>query len=88
MIMNRKWYKNINGEWVEAPQQVETENGVMYNYNSDANEKMLREDGYLPDGEVTVTASAPSPTLEQRVKAVEDVTAEVITILNDKGIAP
>ena len=30
---------------------------------------------------------APQPTLEQRVEAVEDVTAEVITILNDKGIA-
>ena len=86
--MNRKWYKNINGEWIEAPQQVETEKGVMYNYNCDANEKMLRADGYLPDGEVTVTASEPQPTLEQRVKAVEDVTTEVITILNDKGIAP
>lgn len=31
---------------------------------------------------------APQPTLEQRVEAVEEVTAEVITILNDKGIAP
>ena len=28
------------------------------------------------------------PSLEQRVEAVEEVTAEVITILNDKGIAP
>jgi thymidylate synthase len=28
------------------------------------------------------------PTLEQRVTNIEQVTAEVITILNDKGIAP
>ncbi len=31
---------------------------------------------------------APQPTLEQRVEAVEEITTEVITILNDKGIAP
>ena len=31
---------------------------------------------------------APQPTLEQRVEAVEEVTTELITILNDKGIAP
>ena len=31
---------------------------------------------------------APLPTLEQRVEAVEEITTEVITILNDKGIAP
>lgn len=29
----------------------------------------------------------PTPTLEQRVSDIEQVTAEVITILNDKGIA-
>lgn len=29
-----------------------------------------------------------TPTLEERVSAVEDVTEEMITILNDKGIAP
>lgn len=28
------------------------------------------------------------PTLEERVSDIEQVTAEVITILNDKGIAP
>ena len=38
IIMNRKWYKKIDGEWVEAPQQVKTENGVMYNYNCSSNE--------------------------------------------------
>ena len=50
--MNRKWYKKIDGEWVEAPQQVKTENGVMYNYNCSSNEVMLREDGYLPENEI------------------------------------
>ena len=35
-----------------------------------------------------IEPTEPQPTLEQRVKAVEDVTTEVITILNDKGIAP
>ena len=50
--MNRKWYKKIDGEWVEAPQQVKTENGVMYNYNCSSNEVMLREDGYHPENEI------------------------------------
>ena len=31
---------------------------------------------------------APQPTLEQRVEAVEEVTDEVITALNEKGIVP
>ena len=31
---------------------------------------------------------APQPALEQRVEAVEEITTEVITILNNKGIAP
>lgn len=30
----------------------------------------------------------PQPTLEERVADIEQVTEEVITILNDKGIAP
>lgn len=30
----------------------------------------------------------PQPTLEQRVVDIEQVQTEVITILNDKGIAP
>ena len=30
----------------------------------------------------------PTPTLEQRVADIEHVTEEVITALNDKGIAP
>lgn len=52
--MERKWYKQINGEWVEAPQQIETENGTLYNYNSDSNEEMLRRDGYVPENEMEV----------------------------------
>lgn len=51
--MERKWYKLVNGEWIEAPQQIETENGTMYNYNCDSNEEMLRHDGYLPEDEIT-----------------------------------
>ena len=50
--MERKWYKMIDGEWIEAPQSIETENGVMYNYNCDANEEMLRRDGYIPENEI------------------------------------
>ena len=50
--MNRKWYKKINEELVEAPQNIETEKGTMYNYNCDANEDMLRKDGYLPENEL------------------------------------
>jgi hypothetical protein len=50
--MERKWYKKINGEWIEAPQQVETENGTMFNFNCESNEKMLRELGYLPENEL------------------------------------
>ena len=52
--MERKWYKQINGEWVEAPQQIERENGTLYNYNSDSNEEMLRRDGYVPENEMEV----------------------------------
>lgn len=51
--MKRKWYKLVNGEWVEAPQQIETSNDTMYNYNCDSNEEMLRHDGYLPEDEIT-----------------------------------
>ena len=31
---------------------------------------------------------APQPTLEQRVESVEEITTEVITALNEKGIVP
>ena len=55
----------------------------MYNYNSDANEKMLRADGYLPDGEVTVTASAPSTHVgAESGSGGRGYHLEVITILN------
>ena len=40
--MERKYYK----DGVEAPQQKETENGIIYNYNSEANHDMLIADGY------------------------------------------
>lgn len=35
-----------------------------------------------------IEPTEPQPTLEQRVTDIEQVTTEVITILNDKGIAP
>lgn len=47
--MERNWYKLIDGVWTIAPQQKVLEDGIMYNYNCDANEAMLREDGYLPE---------------------------------------
>ena len=50
--MERKWYKQINGEWVEAPQRIETEKGTLYNYNSESNHLMLRRDGYIPEDEL------------------------------------
>lgn len=52
MTMNRKWYKKIDREWVEAPQQIKTDKGIMYNYNCSSNEQMLRADGYLPENEL------------------------------------
>ena len=35
-----------------------------------------------------IEPNEPQPTLEQRVTDVEQVTTEVITALNDKGIVP
>ncbi len=44
----------IEGVLTEAPQQIETANGTLYNYNSDNNEEMLRRDGYVPENEMEV----------------------------------
>lgn len=49
--MERKWHKEVDGKLVEAPQSITTENGIMYNYNCEANEEMLRRDGYIPEDE-------------------------------------
>ena len=35
-----------------------------------------------------IEQNEPQPTLEQRVTDIEQVTTEVITALNDKGIVP
>ena len=87
--MERKWYKIVNGAWIEAPASIETERGAMYNYNCEANEERLREGGYLPENEIE---SQPTPTktltIEERVSNIEQVTEEVITALNEKGIVP
>ena len=46
----------------------------------------------IPDSEVPDTSekltTEPQPTLEERVSDIEQVTTEVITALNDKGIVP
>ena len=46
----------------------------------------------IPDSEVPDTSeeltTEPQPTLEERVSDIEQVTTEVITTLNDKGIVP
>ena len=51
--MERKWYKKINGAWTEAPNSTETEIGTLFNYNCESNESNLRNDGYLPENEIT-----------------------------------
>ena len=46
----------------------------------------------IPDSEVPViddvTGDVATPSLEQRLTDIEQVTTEVITALNDKGIVP
>lgn len=87
--MERKWYKIVNGVWVEAPASIETENGTMYNYNCEANAERLRADGYLPEDEIELQPTPPAkPTIEERVSDIEQVTEEVIIALNEKGIVP
>ena len=63
--MERKWYKWVNGMWQEAPDTVTMDNYILYNYNSEANEVMLREDGYLPENEIDI----------MEVKVPEKITA-------------
>lgn len=52
--MERKWYKKEGEKWAEAPATLETEKGYISNYNTDANEVMLREHGYLPENEIEI----------------------------------
>ena len=87
--MERKWYKLENGVQNEAPQQKDTTNGIIFNFNAESNEPMLREDGYLPEDEIGYEIiHVIQPTLEERITTVEQVQTEVITALNDKGIVP
>ena len=87
--MERKWYKNINGEYVEAPQNLETETGTIFNYNAESNEAELRKNGYIPEDEINgEIIQEVEPTLEERMSDIEHVTTEVITALNEKGIVP
>ena len=85
--MERKWYKLENGVLIEAPQNLETETGTMFNFNAESNEVELRKNGYLPEDEIKdKIIQVIEPTLEERVTDIEQVTSEVITALNDKGI--
>lgn len=87
--MKRKWYKEVNGQWVEAPDMVQTDKYLILNYNCDANAEMLRRDGYVPENEIPlVSIPSEATTIEERVAAIEQVTEEVITTLNDKNIIP
>ena len=87
--MERKWYKIVNGVFLEAPQNLETETGTIFNYNAESNEAELRKNGYIPEDEINVEIiQEVEPTLEERMYDIEQVTEEVITALNDKGIVP
>ena len=87
--MERKWYRYESEAWVEAPNSKEIANGVMFNYNCDANETMLRADGYIPENEVSEVINEPqTKTLSERVEDIEQVTEEIIATLNDKNIIP
>ena len=50
--MERKFYKLVNGVFVEAPQTMETETGTIFNFNAESNEVELRKNGYLPEDEL------------------------------------
>ena len=89
MIMERKWYKTVNGVITEAPENLETETGTIFNFNAESNEQILREYGFLPENEIDYEITQIiQPTLEDRIAEIEQVTTEVITALNDKGIVP
>ena len=85
--MERKWYKIVNGGYVEAPQNLETETGTMFNFNAESNETELRKNGYLPEDEINgEIIQEVAPTLEERISDIEQVTTEVFEQLNDKGL--
>ena len=87
--MERKFYKSVNGVFFEAPQNLETETGTIFNYNAESNEAELRKNGYIPEDEINgKIIQEVEPTLEERMSDIEQVTTEVITALNDKGIVP
>ena len=87
--MERKFYKSVNGVFLEAPQNLETETGTIFNYNAESNEAELRKNGYIPEDEINgEIIQEVEPTLEERMSDIEQVTEEVITALNEKGIVP
>lgn len=50
--MKRKWFKKEGDLWVEAPPQKDLYDRIIFNYNCDSNEEMLRKDGYIPEDEL------------------------------------
>ena len=78
--MERKWYRYESEAWVEAPNSKEMANGVMFNYNCDANETMLRADGYISENEVPevseVINEQQTKTLSERVEDNEEINHE------------
>ena len=63
---------------------------VIYNYitgeNTEIEREMTPEEIAQMEAMQQIEPTEPQPTLEQRVTDIEQVTTEVITALNDKGI--
>ena len=52
-------------------------------------EAELRKNGYIPEDEINgEIIQEVEPTLEERISDIEQVTTDVITALNEKGIVP
>ena len=82
--MERKWYKWENGMWQEAPATVTGDDYTLYNYNSEANEAMLRADGYLPESEIDVIGltSEANMTIDERLEITESKVITLEEIIN------
>ena len=68
--------------------RIETGKNELIDFPQNVQDNLELVEGKLSIKKPTVETVPPLATLEQRMEAVEDVTAEVITALNDKGIVP
>lgn len=68
--------------------RVELGRNELTDFPQDVKNELELVEGKLSIKKPTVETAPPQPTLEQRVEAVEEVTTEVITALNEKGIVP